>query len=119
MDDNDLLDITVNAQGRIAVIRHDQEEERSEPLPCSCRNQHQNLDGFIYTDPGCKIHGRTIYHPNPNALEEEKAAEERAKRASVKKRTGIAQRKRVDAQTPVYDIDKYLNRFIGTGEPVH
>jgi len=24
---------------------------------CCCRNDHKPLDGFIYTDSGCRIHG--------------------------------------------------------------
>lgn len=36
---------------------------------CTCRNQHKPLDGCIYTDPGCRQHGESVYNPSPAEVE--------------------------------------------------
>lgn len=35
---------------------------------CTCRNGHEPLDGFVYTDPNCVVHGTRTRWPNNISL---------------------------------------------------
>lgn len=77
----ELLTFSTDNLGRIRLDR-DPESPAARGISneCCCRNQHQPLDGYISTDPGCKVHGLTRIIVSPVALQEEEITEARMTR---------------------------------------
>lgn len=118
---DELRKFTTNREGRIVIDDSAEEEERGKVDRCTCRNGHKPLDGYIYTDPGCKYHGMSQYMPTEEGIRAEFEGELREAQAEAqRKRLMQDKRKGRDPKMSSGPTQKTLNfdKFVGTGEPV-
>lgn len=118
---DELLPFTTDKYGRIRIDIEGDFPKIDAIDQCCCQNNHEPVDGYIYTNAGCKVHAHQAYRPSTDALVSERLEEDRQARAALIQRQILNDRRAVKQERrtiPTTSDRLEFAAFIGTGSVV-